>query len=492
MLPAPAGSTRSFSSIQRSDSIRPGFGEPSVSSKFQTITPIDGSVYLEREWHTDIDVERALASAEAAASEWSRTSVEERVRLLSRAIDALAADATAVAREITWQIGRPIAHSPNEMRGFIERAHYMLEIAPDALAPVVPQPKPGFERFIERRPLGTVVVLAPWNYPFLATVNAIIPALAAGNTVVLKHSEQTPLAAERLSAAFEAATLPEGVFRHLHIDHNSVARMIADPRVEFVCFTGSVAGGHAIQRALAGGFAAAGLELGGKDPAYIRADADLDDAIANIADGIFFNAGQSCCAVERVYVARPVYSRVVEGLVAFAEGLELGDPRDPLTTLGPLVRPRAADFVRAQVDAAVKAGARQLVNQTRFVADRPGSPYVAPKIVVDCDHSMSLMMEETFGPVAGVMAVSSDEEALRLMNDSRYGLTASLWTRDAGAARALGARLETGTVFMNRCDYLDPALAWTGVKDSGRGCTLSRIGYEQLTRPRSFHFRLRA
>jgi acyl-CoA reductase-like NAD-dependent aldehyde dehydrogenase len=407
-------------------------------------------------------------------------------------VDSLVASASTVAEEITWQIGRPIKDSPGELRGFVERARHMLEIAPTALADVVSAPKPGFERFIERRPLGTVVVLAPWNYPFLTAVNAIIPALAAGNTVVLKHSEQTPLASERLSQAFQASGLPQGIFQHLHIDHDQVARMIADPRVAFVSFTGSVQGGHAVQRALASGFTASGLELGGKDSAYIRDDADLKDAVANVADGVFFNAGQSCCAVERIYAHRRVYREVVDGLVAFAEQLRLGDPRDPSTTLGPMVRPQAADWVRGQVAAAIEAGARALVDRARFPLDKPGGAYLAPQIVVDCDHSMPLMTEETFGPVVGVMAVSSDEEALSLMNHSRYGLTASIWTSDVNAARAMGARLDTGTVFLNRCDYLDPALAWAGVKDSGRGCTLSPLGYEQLTRPRSFHFRLPA
>jgi acyl-CoA reductase-like NAD-dependent aldehyde dehydrogenase len=461
-----------------------------MPEKFQTITPIDGTIYVERDRHTAADMDRALALAEAAGPEWGNTPPTERVTLLSKAVDVFSADGAAIAREITWQIGRPILQSPNEIRGFAERARYMLQIVPDALSPVMPAPKARFERWIERRPLGTVVALAPWNYPFLAAVNSIIPALAAGNSVVLKHSDQTPLAAERLAAAFAAAGLPPGVFQHLHIDHDAVARLIADPRVAFVCFTGSVGGGHAIQRALVGTFTGAGLELGGKDPAYIRADADLDHAIANVADGIFFNSGQSCCGVERVYVDRAVYSKVVDGLVGFAEGLRLGDPRDVSTTLGPMVRPGAADFVRAQVDAAIKAGARQVVSLAHFGPDQPGSPYLAPQLVVNCDHSMSLMRDETFGPVAGVMAVSSDEEAIALMNDSHYGLTASLWTTDPEAARSLGRRLNTGTVFMNRCDYVDPALAWTGVNDSGRGCTLSSIGYEQLTRPRSFHFRL--
>ncbi|WP_312860802.1 aldehyde dehydrogenase family protein [Neoaquamicrobium sediminum] len=335
-----------------------------------------------------------------------------------------------------------------------------------------------------------MVVLAPWNYPFLTAVNAVIPALAAGNVVVLKHSDQTPLAAERMYEAFRAAGLPEGVFQYLHMNHEQVGRTIADPRVAYVCFTGSVTGGRAVQRALSGTFTSSGLELGGKDPAYIREDADIEHAVANIADGIFFNSGQSCCGIERVYVHERHFGHVVDGLVAFAEQLKLGDPRDATSTLGPMVKASAANAVRNQVDNAVRQGARALINPQWFAADKNDTAYLAPQILIDCDHSMEIMNEETFGPVAGVMPVGSDDEAVRLMNDSRYGLTASIWTHDRNAARAVGMRLETGTVFMNRCDYLDPDLAWTGVKESGRGATLSRFGFDYLTRPKSFHFRL--
>jgi len=366
----------------------------------------------------------------------------------------------------------------------------MLAIAGDALADLVPTAKPGFRRFVRREPLGVVLVLAPWNYPFLTAVNAIVPALVAGNTVILKHSEQTPLAAERLAEACEAAGLPRGVFQFVHCDHAAVARMIASPEIDFVAFTGSVEGGHAVQRAAAGRFIATGLELGGKDPAYVRADAPFEHTVENVVDGAFFNAGQSCCGIERVYVQRALFDRFVEAFVAKVKEYRLGDPLDPATTLGPMARARGADFVRDQTAEAVAMGARALIDPRAFPADRPGSPYLAPQVLVDVTHGMRVMSEESFGPVVGIMPVADDAEAVTRMNDSRYGLTASIWTGDPEAALALGDELETGTVFMNRCDYLDPALAWTGVKDSGRGVTLSRIGYEALTRPRSYHLRV--
>lgn len=316
----------------------------------------------------------------------------------------------------------------------------------------------------------------------------MVPALLAGNTVVLKTASQTPLVAERWSDALMAAGLPDGVFQHVHAGHAEVAGMIADDRTSFVAFTGSVEGGHAVQRAAADRFIATGLELGGKDPAYVRADAPAGTA-AELVDGAFFNAGQSCCAVERIYVHRDRYDAFVEEYVELARGYVLGDPTDAATTLGPLVRTAAADWVRAQVAEAVQQGATTLLDPADFPADRTDSPYLAPQVLVGVDHSMRLMAEETFGPAIGIMPVDGDDAAVHLMNDSAYGLTASIWSDDVDAAEALGDRVDTGTVYLNRCDYLDPALAWTGVKDSGRGVTLSRLGIEAMTRPKSFHLR---
>jgi acyl-CoA reductase-like NAD-dependent aldehyde dehydrogenase len=336
-----------------------------------------------------------------------------------------------------------------------------------------------------------VLVVAPWNYPWLTSVNAVVPALLAGNSVVLKMAQQTPLVAERYAEAFKAAGLPDGVFQFLHLDHEQVGRAIQDERVAFVAFTGSVGGGHAVQRAASDRFIATGLELGGKDPTYVRADAPLSASVENLVDGAFFNAGQSCCGIERIYVHGDVYDEFVEGFVELTKQYRLGNPLDPETTLGPMVRADAAQNVRDQVREAVSMGAKTLVDPKRFPGDKEGTPYVAPQVLTNVDHRMRIMTEETFGPAVGVMRVTDDEEAIALMNDSRYGLTASVWTQDLDAAKRIGDRIETGTWYMNRCDYLDPALAWTGVKDSGRGCTLSRLGLETFTRPKSFHLRLK-
>lgn len=456
----------------------------------ETISPVDGSVYVVRPLATAEQIDATLTRAVLAQREWRRVTLDERTAICERAVASLVAQAPAIAEELAWQMGRPVAHGPGEIRrGFQERAHHMAAIAPDALADVALDPAPGMERFIRREPLGVVLVLAPWNYPFLTSVNVVIPALLAGNAVVLKAASQTPLVGERWTDALTAAGLPAGVFAHVHADHAQVAAMIDDDRVGFVAFTGSVEGGHAVQRAAAGRFVPTGLELGGKDPAYVRADAELDRTVEELVDGSFFNAGQSCCGIERIYVHRDVHDELVERFVALTRAYRLGDPLDPATTLGPMVRTSAASFVRGQIADAVAKGARALVDPRAFPADADGTPYLAPQVLVDVDHTMAVMTEESFGPVVGIMAVRDDDEAVARMNDSRYGLTASVWTRDVDAAVRIGEQVEVGTWYLNRCDYLDPALAWTGVKDSGRGVTLSRLGYDVLTRPKSFHLR---
>ncbi len=463
-----------------------------MSSRIQqTISPIDGTLYTERELASSESIERALGLATSAQAAWRRTPVAERAAICRRAAEWCVGNADLLGDELTRQIGRPIAWSPFELRrGFNERIGYMCGIAAEELADLAVEPKEGFVRYLRREPLGVVLVLAPWNYPWLASVNAVVPAILAGNSVILKIAPQTPLVAERYAEAFRAAGLPDGVFQYLHLDHDQVAEVIGDSRIGFVAFTGSVAGGHAIQRAAGSRFIATGLELGGKDPAYVRADANLASAIENLVDGAMFNSGQSCCAVERIYVHRDLFDRFVDGFVDLTRQYRLGNPLDPSVTLGPLVSVTAADKVRSQIDEALARGARALIDPAGFEASRPGTPYLAPQVLIDVDHSMLIMREETFGPAVGIMPVDGDEEAIRLMNDSHYGLTASVWTSDLDAAVAIGDRIETGTFYMNRCDYLDPALAWTGIRDSGRGCTLSRLGFQPFTRPKSYHLRL--
>jgi acyl-CoA reductase-like NAD-dependent aldehyde dehydrogenase len=461
-----------------------------MSSTQTTISPVDGSIYVERPYAAPAEIDAALNKAVQAQRDWAHRGIAERAAFCTKFCEALLSRTDEIALELAWQMGRPVAQAPSEVRSCVERARFMIEHAAEGLADLDPGPKAGFKRYVKRVPLGVVFVIAPWNYPLLTAINTVIPAIMAGNAVILKHAPQTPLVAERFAQAFAQAGLPDGVFQYLHLTPATAEALVHEPRIAHVAFTGSVAVGHAVSRAAADRFVSVGLELGGKDPAYVRADADIAFAVENLVDGAFFNSGQSCCAIERIYVHEAAYDDFVARAVELTNQYRLGNPTDPTTNLGPVVSARSAGFIRAQITEAIAQGAQPLIDPDRFPADAEGSLYIAPQILVNVSHRMRLMTEETFGPVVGIMKVGSDAEAVQLMNDSRYGLTAALFTRDLEAAEAIGAQIETGTVFLNRCDALDPALPWVGVKDSGRGHTLSVWGYEHLTRPQVFHLRL--
>lgn len=451
------------------------------------ISPIDGSVYAERPVADNAEVDAAVGAARAAQAEWKTVPVAERGRYALAFLDALAAMNDDIVTELAWQMGRPVRYG-GEKGGVEERVRAMVEIAEDALKPYVPPEKPGFRRYIAREPVGLVLVIAPWNYPYLTAVNSIVPGLIAGNAVILKHASQTLLAGERFAQAFEKAGLPNGLFRNLVLSHEQTERLTGSGKVDHVNFTGSVSGGRTVERSVAGTFASLGLELGGKDPAYVLADAKLEHAIEGLVDGTFYNSGQCCCGIERIYVDEEVYDAFVDGFADLTRKYVVGNPLDEATTLGPMARGSFADTVRAHTAEAIRKGATPLVNM-KVENDKEGSPYLAPEVLTGVNHQMMVMREESFGPVVGVMKVRGDEEAIALMNDSPYGLTASVWTVDTDRAAAIGARIETGTVYMNRCDYLDPHLVWTGVKDTGRGASLSKYGYDALTQPKSYHLR---
>jgi acyl-CoA reductase-like NAD-dependent aldehyde dehydrogenase len=453
------------------------------------ISPVDGRAYASRRVATKKEIVTAFAAAGAAQEQWKRLPIAERAAYCSAAVDAMIAMKDEIVPELAWQMGRPVRYGAGELRAFEERARYMIAIAEEALSDLDPGPKEGFVRYVKREPVGVVFTIAPWNYPYLTAVNSVIPGLMAGNAVVLKHAASTLLVAERFQQAFDRAKLPEGVFQHLVLDHKQTGEIIAAGLANMVCFTGSVTGGKAMEGASAGRFINVGLELGGKDPAYVRPDANMTHAVENLVDGAFFNSGQSCCGIERIYVHQQVWADFLDGFVDLTKQYVLGSPLDQETTLGPMIRAEAAAFVRKQIASAVRAGAKMHIDPKSFPMDKTGTPYMAPQVLTSVTHRMSVMMDESFGPVVGVMKVSGDEEALELMNDSPYGLTAAIWTQDVDAARRIGDEIQTGTVFMNRCDYLDPALTWTGVKNTGRGATLSKVGYEALTRPKSYHLR---
>jgi acyl-CoA reductase-like NAD-dependent aldehyde dehydrogenase len=453
----------------------------------QCISPIDGSVYAERPALSPAEAIEAVGRSRRAQKFWARRPLEERVQLVMKGVARLNEMVDDVVPELAWMMGRPVRYG-GEFKGFNERSNYVASIAADALAPLRIEDSASFERRIEREPHGVVFVIAPWNYPYMTAINTIAPALMAGNTVVLKHAAQTLLVGERMVRAFVEAGVPEDVFQNVFLDHATSAVLISEGLFNFINFTGSVEGGRAIERAAAGTFTGIGLELGGKDPGYVMEDADLDAAVDTLMDGATFNSGQCCCGIERIYVHESLYDAFVEKSVAWVSNYKLGNPLDKETTLGPMANKRFAATVRQQITDAVSQGARGLVDAKLFPAD-DGGAYLAPQVLVDVDHTMEIMREETFGPAVGIMKVGSDEQAIGLMNDSKYGLTASLWTQDPERAGRIGREIETGTVFMNRADYLDPALVWTGVKETGRGGSLSVLGFHNLTRPKSYHLK---
>ena len=453
----------------------------------QLISPVDGSVWAERMPMTREAADAAVAKARAAQPAWAARPLEERIALVKAGVAKLNEMKDVLVEELAWQMGRPTRYG-GEFGGVNDRTDYMASIAAETLAPKVVEDSDRFRRLIARAPVGVVFIVAPWNYPYLTTINTLAPALIAGNTVVLKHASQTLLVGERLAEAFHAAGVPVDVFQNVVLDHATTEALIGARAFDFVNFTGSVGGGQAMEKAAAGTFTGLGLELGGKDPGYVRADADLDAAVDGLMDGAMFNAGQCCCGIERIYVHESLYDAFVAKAVDWVKGLRLGNPFDAGSTLGPMANARFARVVRDQVAEAIAAGAKPLIDPALFPAD-DGGAYLAPQILVDVDHSMRVMMEESFGPVVGIMKVSDDEEAISLMNDSPYGLTCSIWTNDPEAAAEIGTRIETGTVFMNRCDYLDPALCWTGCKDTGRGGSLSYLGFHSVTRPKSYHLK---
>jgi acyl-CoA reductase-like NAD-dependent aldehyde dehydrogenase len=442
-------------------------------------------VFLTREVLSRDAAFDAATRAKAAQADWAARPVSERIALVRKAGEIIGQQKDRMATELAHQMGRPIRYG-GEYGGFNERLTYMADVAEESLAPMQIEDSDAFRRLIKRTPWGTVLVIAPWNYPYMTAINTVAPALIAGNTVILKHAGQTLAVGDHLAEAFHAAGVPEDVFQNLVLDHDTTSALLSERAVDFVNFTGSVGGGQAIERAAAGTFIPVSTELGGKDPGYVRADANIDAAVDTLLDGAMFNSGQCCCGIERIYVHESLYDQFVEKAAAWVNAQKLGNPLDPDTTMGPMANVRFAKEVRAQIDEALADGAKAHIDT--MPAD-DGGAYLTPQILTNVTHKMRVMRDESFGPVVGIMAVKDDEEAIALMNDSQFGLTASIWSADNATAEAIADRIETGTVFLNRCDYLDPALCWTGCKDTGRGQGLSKLAYQALTRPKSYHLK---
>jgi acyl-CoA reductase-like NAD-dependent aldehyde dehydrogenase len=454
------------------------------------VNPYTSEVLREIPYDTPRTLDEKLARAQASQRRWREVPLEKRIREVRAAGEYFKKNMEEVARDVTLQMGKPIKEARGEVKTLLARSERMLEIAPAALATDVLPSKPGFQLRIQHDPIGVVLDIAAWNYPLIVPVNVVVPALIAGNAVIVKHSPITPLCGLHFERAFESLSVP-GLVANVVVSNEDAERMIGDARIDYVSFTGSVATGRKVYAAAAKRLIDVGLELGGKDPAYVAEDADLDFACENVVEGACYNAGQSCCAVERVYVHAKHYDAFLRVAREHLAALKPGDPLDEGTTLGPLARKEALDVLDAQVKDAVKRGAKVLAGGKRapHPAGKSTSLFFEPTLLADCPNDALVMQEESFGPLVPVARVRDDAEAIERMNDSRYGLTASVWTKDPARAEHFARALEAGTVFQNRCDYLEPSLAWTGVKESGIGSTLSRYGFFHLTRRKSIHFR---
>jgi len=460
-----------------------------MTNTFSIISPEDGRVVATRPYHSSNDIQAALEKTRLSNKSWQQQKVAHRHEILQRFAQIIDRKRTEISNSITAQMGRPIRFSPGEVSGVIERATKMLEIGTTALQAQHHEHDGDIERYITRVPLGTILIIAPWNYPFLTIINSLIPALLSGNTVLLKHSQSTALCAEILVECLEEAGLPKGVCQYLHMSGADTEKLLRLSSVDGVVFTGSVAIGSRVEAATAGQFIPSALELGGKDAAYVRQDANIAFSAENLVEGALFNSGQSCCGIERIYVHENVYDEFIDHVTQLAKAFAPNISSNPKTIMGPVINAQAAQTIKQQQDAAIAAGARPLLADASLDHLPNTGTYLNPQFLLNVTHDMAFMQEETFGPNAGIIKVTSDEQAAGLINDSEYGLTASVWTQDKEAARALGMQINTGTIFMNRCDYLDPSLTWSGTKNSGKGQSLGEYGYHQVTRPKSFHLR---
>ncbi|KAL1625878.1 hypothetical protein SLS56_007117 [Neofusicoccum ribis] len=422
--------------------------------------------------------------------EFRKTSLSWRKSLVEKALSIIHDRKELLGRELTMQMGRPINYSTKEIDTMQKRAAYLLNICRKALADIPGIPEAGFKRWISKEPVGPCLLVFAWNFPYLIVVNSLIPALLTGNNVVLKPSPQVPLVAERLVEIFREAGFPPNVVQSIHSScPDTLSKIVRLPEIGLIAFTGSTAGGLKLREATASRLVPLVLELGGNDPAFVRPDADLEYVAAQIVDGAVFNSGQSCCAVERVYVHADVYNSFVKEVQKELSGYRMGDPFDESTNVGPVISEAAAKAIKEHIEDALSKGASDYTPANiSFEAPCKGN-YVSPRVLVNVDHSMRVMKEETFGPVIPIARVASDEEAVTLMNDGDYGLSASVWTKDIEAGEAIIQKLDAGTVFINRCDYPNPDLAWTGWKNSGLGSTLGPCGFDAFLKLKSYHIK---
>jgi len=424
-------------------------------------------------------------AARAAQPDWAATPLDERKACLDRFRSAVVRDLEPLARTLTQETGKPIRMSRNELQGLLPRIDFFLGMVGPVTAPEQVFDEAGMREVIEHLPLGVVANISAWNYPWFVGCNVILPALLTGNAVLYKPSEYAPMTGLALTRLLHEAGVPEGAMVCV-LGAGEVGSALLEQPIDGLFFTGSHATGRRIAQALSGRLVRLQLELGGKDPSYVCEDVDVAAAAASLADGAMYNTGQSCCSVERIYVHERVHDAFVEAFVETVRGFRMGDPMDEATYIGPITREPQLAVLEAQVADALAQGAKLHVGGRR--GPGPGH-WFEPTVFTEVHHGMELMREESFGPIIGIQRVSGDEEAVRLMNDTRYGLTAGVYTGDERRARRLLARVHAGSVYWNCCDRVSPRLPWSGVGDSGIGLTLSSYGIQAFTRPKAWHLR---
>ena len=457
-----------------------------MTSTLKITNPFDGSGLAEVITDDLNSVAAKAARARASQPAWAAVPVAERRACIERFRLSVAAELEALATTLTQEVGKPLAQSRNELNGFLARIDFFLEnVASSTAAETVFTDASVTER-IEHDPLGVVANISAWNYPYFVGGNVFVPALLAGNAVLYKPSEFATLTGLHIARLLHEAGVPLDVFAPL-VGGGEVGAALLEQTIDGVFFTGSHATGQRIAAVVGPRFIKLQLELGGKDPTYVADDADVKAAAESLADGAMYNAGQSCCSVERIYVHERIHDAFVAAFVETVKGFALGDPTSEDTYIGAITRAPQLGVLDAQVADAKAKGAVLLLGGARLT-DRPGNWYL-PTVFSHVDHTMALMREESFGPIIGIQKVASDAEALTLMNDSRYGLTAGVFTKDEARAKAILCQVNAGTVYWNCCDRVSPRLPWSGHGDSGVGLTLSTLGIQTFSRPRAWHLR---
>ncbi|MDQ2646139.1 MAG: aldehyde dehydrogenase family protein [Myxococcota bacterium] len=426
-----------------------------------------------------------VARARRAQPAWKKRPLAERKAAIARFRDLVAKNQQELALTLTREMGKPVSQALNELNALTSRIDFFLGAVDAVLADEAVFRDSGVEELIRHEPLGVVANVSAWNYPWFVGSNVYVPALLTGNTVVYKPSELATLSGQAMARLLHEAGVPEDVFVPV-IGAREAGAALVDAPIDGFFFTGSYATGRAIAERLGPRLLRMGFELGGKDPAYVTSDVDVQKAAESLADGAMYNTGQSCCSVERIYVEKSVLEPFVEAFLATVAGFRLGDPEDSRTYIGPLARAQQLEVLSAQVADAVARGGRVLTGGQRV--DRAGN-YFQPTVIGNADNTMRVLREESFGPIIGIAAVSDDAEAIQKMNDTEYGLTAGVYTRDRTRAEAILSQVDSGSVYWNCCDRVSPRLPWTGRRHSGLGSTLSTHGIRTFLQPKAWHLR---